>query len=199
MKKYLHWTDAEHAELVRLYPHNSNPEIGRILGRTESAVLNRAIKYGLKKADGYQNPGCRQPGEQPWNAGLKGWKAGGRSAETRFRSGNQPDNRRPLGHERVTREGYLERKVSTTGVSRRDFRPVHHLVWEEAGREIPPGHVLVFVDGDKRNFDLENLRLLSRAELLGKNSVHNLPKPVARAVQLLGCLRRQLNKRSMNP
>ena len=66
----------------------------------------------------------------------------------------------------MTCEGYLERKVTDTGVKRIDYRLVHHLVWLAAGREIPPGHVLTFRDGDKRNFDLDNLELLTRKQLI---------------------------------
>ena len=46
----------------------------------------------------------------------------------------------------------LERKLTDTGVTRRDFVCIHHIIWREAGREIPPGHALVFKDGNKWKF-----------------------------------------------
>jgi len=52
------------------------------------------------------------------------------------------------------------RKVQDTGDSSKDWRFVHHLVWIEAGRELPPGHFLFFKDGDCTNITLENLELV---------------------------------------
>ena len=41
----------------------------------------------------------------------------------------------------------------------------HRLIWEEANGPIPEGHTIIFKDGNIRNFDLNNLALVSRAEL----------------------------------
>ena len=62
----------------------------------------------------------------------------------------------------VLPEGYLQRKMADTGVTRRDYVNVHHLIWREAGNDIPPGHILIFRDGNKANFALENLELITR-------------------------------------
>ena len=78
----------------------------------------------------------------------------------------------------------------------RDWRPVHHLVLEAAGREIPPGYALVFRDGDKRNAALDNLELITRADLMARNSVHRYPEHIVRAVQAVGALNRQINRRA---
>ncbi len=190
------WTTDEDARLRRLYPDTPNQDIGDQLGRTEPAILNRAIKLGLRKAAGYRNPSQLQTGNTPWNKGLKGWQAGGRSAETRFKSGNKPHTWHPIGHERITKYGYLERKTADTGITRHDYRPVHHLVWIEANGPIPAGHAVSFRDGDKTHITLDNLELIHRTELMSRNSVHRLPKPVAQAVQLMGALRRQINQRT---
>lgn len=85
--------------------------------------------------------------------------------------------------------------LTDTGVTRRDFVCIHHIVWREAGREIPSGHALVFRDGNKRNFALNNLELVSRAELMRRNSVHNYGPEIARIHQLQGAITRQINKR----
>jgi hypothetical protein len=37
-------------------------------------------------------------------------------------------------------------------------------VWEAAHGPIPPGHIVIFLDGDKTNCDLSNLRLVTQAE-----------------------------------
>lgn len=42
----------------------------------------------------------------------------------------------------------------------------------------------------------ENLELVTRADVLRRNSVHNLPKELATTIQLLGALKRQIRRRS---
>ena len=75
---------------------------------------------------------------------------------------------KPIGTERVSRDGYVEVKVADRP-SRQDcndnWRMRHHLVWEEAnGEPVPPHTVIVFADGDKRNFDPGNLVAVPRRQ-----------------------------------
>ena len=74
--------------------------------------------------------------------------------------------------------------------------PVHHIVWREAGREIPRGYRLTFKDGNKRNFALDNLELVSIADMMRRNTVHNYGPEIAQLVQLRGAITRQINRRS---
>lgn len=70
---------------------------------------------------------------------------------------------RPLGRLPAT-------KLTDTGVTRRDSCS-SIIVWREAGREVPSGNALVFRDGNQRNFALDNLELVSRAELMRRNGI----------------------------
>lgn len=78
----------------------------------------------------------------------------------------------------------------------RDYVNVHWIVWREAGREIPKGMALVFRDGDKSNITLDNLELVTRAELMRRNSYHNHGPEIAELVRLRAIITRQINKRS---
>lgn len=54
-------------------------------------------------------------------------------------------------------------------------KPLHWHVWEHAnGRPVPtqPRHVVVFLDGNKHNFDPANLALRTRGEIAAKNQRH---------------------------
>lgn len=192
------WTAEEDAAMRRLYPLHSNPEIARQLGRTEPAILNRANKLGLKKPRGFANAGCFQPGIVPWNTGMKGWQAGGRSAESRFKKGELSGRARallqPIGAERVTKDGILQRKVTTAGRGGQRWKSVHQLIWSAAHGPIQRGHIVVFKDGDKRNFAIGNLECISFAENMRRNSYHTkYPKEVGLAIQLLGAINRKIN------
>jgi hypothetical protein len=77
--------------------------------------------------------------------------------------------RRPIGTE-INREGYLKVKIKN-GYDEKNYKSKHVLVWEEANGPIPEGHVVIFADRNKENFDLDNLILVSKKELCWMN--HN--------------------------
>ena len=43
-------------------------------------------------------------------------------------------------------------------------RFIRNYVWEEANGPIPDGMFVTFLDGNRENFDLDNLALITRAE-----------------------------------
>jgi hypothetical protein len=66
-------------------------------------------------------------------------------------------------------------------------------VWEQNNGPIPPKHVVVFKDGDRSNCAIENLDLISMAELAHRNRMWNrLPRELAEAIQLQGVLKRKI-------
>lgn len=203
------WNPEEDAVVLARYADNPTSEIARDLRRSGSSVYQRAVKFGLSKSAAYLRSahsgrlnsgiGVRfrfKPGNVPFNKGLVrplGW-APGRTAETRFKHGNKPQTWRPVGSERWTRDGYLERKISDTG-NKRDWSGAHVILWEDINGPIPKGHAVIFRDGNKRNIIIENLELISRADLMRRNSVYALPKELALVIQLRGALNRQIRKR----
>jgi len=42
--------------------------------------------------------------------------------------------------------------------------PKHRLVWEQSHGKIPKNHVVIFADGNRQNFSIDNLLLLSKSE-----------------------------------
>lgn len=190
------WTDADDATLAELYRKFSARECAARMGRTTPSVKNRINKLGLKKPEGQTNAGRFKAGSAPWNKG-KPFDSGGRSHETRFKPGNKPQTWHPVGHERVTNDGYRERKMTDTGVTRRDYVGLHILLWREHHGDIPAGHAVVFRNGDKTDIRIDNLECITRRELMRRNSVHtNYPKPVCKLIQLRGAITRQINKRT---
>lgn len=89
-------------------------------------------------------------------------------AATWFPTGNLPHNTRYLGHERVSKDGYVEVSVDKqnphTGFARRYvLKHVHE--WEKANGPVPNGHALKCMDGDRTNCDPANWRAIPRALL----------------------------------
>jgi len=80
---------------------------------------------------------------------------------------------KPIGTERLSKDGYLERKVNDDLPLQARWRAVHLVEWERVNGQIPAGHALVFRNGDKTDIRLDNLELITRAALMKRNSVHN--------------------------
>lgn len=94
-----------------------------------------------------------------------------RISETQFKKGNKPHNTVEVGFERITKDGYLEVKVGDFDDSTKNFQLKHRLVWESVNGPIPENYQVRFIDGDKTNFEITNLRLVSYSESLIANSM----------------------------
>jgi hypothetical protein len=72
-------------------------------------------------------------------------------------------------------------------------------VWIEAHGPVPAGHAVCFKPGRRstvlEEITLDALDLVHRRDLMQRNSVHRLPKPLAQLVQLRGALNRKINAR----
>ena len=206
---YRPWTGAQIKLMRRFYPHRPTCEVAPLVGHSPASTYNRARKLSLAKTEAYlASPGCHRlrpghnrgiatrfpPGHVPANKGLRrpGWTAG-RMAETQFQPGNRPHTWRPIGSTRLM-QGYLQRKITDTGYSPRDWVGVHILLWVKAHGPVPPGHVVAFRDGNKRHIVLDNLELISRRELMSRNTIHHLPPELKQTIKQLGLLRRRIRK-----
>lgn len=209
------WTRPEIRELRRCYPSRPTTDVATRLARSVSSVNGKAAQLGLRKApeylaspaahrfDGRKGVGTRfAEGHRPWNAGMKGWQAGGRSALTRFkrgeRHGTAANHCMPVGHERLI-DGYVYVKVADVPnvPYTVNWKPTHVLNWEQAhGRALPDGHVLVFRDGNRRNTVVENLELITRAENMRRNTIHRYPPELRDAMRLAGRVRSKIERLS---
>jgi hypothetical protein len=85
---------------------------------------------------------------------------------TWFKKGQKPINYCEVGTERINVEGYVEIKtINKKWVSK------HRLVWEQHHGPIPKGYTVVFLDDDTTNCNIDNLRLISRPELMRLTSM----------------------------
>lgn len=211
------WSSAQIALVRELYADVSTAVIAARVDRPVSAVYQLAARFGLKKSAAYlaSPAACRlrreatpasiatrfEPGHVPANKGLRrpGW-APGRMAETQFKAGCLNGRAAmlwlPIGATRWTKEGYLQLKVTDTGNTVTDFVEAHRLIWEDSNGPIPAGSVVVFRDGDRENLLIENLELVTRGELLRRNSVHRWGQEVFEVIQLRGALNRKLRRLS---
>jgi hypothetical protein len=149
-----HWS-----EIVELFNNRfglsiTTEQLSRLLARI-------GINTGLK--------GHYPQGNIPWNKGMKGWNPPG-SEKGWFKKGQKSFNSQPVGSERITKYDIIQIKVSDTakkGCER--WKSKHSIIWEKANGKIPKGSVVIFADGNKRNFKLSNLLCVTRNELYQLN------------------------------
>lgn len=213
------WTEDEIETVRRDYPDGDVALIASELNRSVLSVYQRAQILGLRKSDAAVAANRRreaerlmtagashrfQKGLKPWNTGLKGLQVGGRAKETQFKkgqlSGKAAQHLMPVGSHRVNTDGYLDRKVRNDGPAQKRWVAVHRLIWIEANGTIPAGHAVSFKPGRRTNaleaITLDALELVSRRDLMRRNSYHNnYPKELGRLIQLRGAVQRQINRR----
>jgi hypothetical protein len=110
-----------------------------------------------------------------------------RTKATRFKKGNVPHNTKWDGAERISKDGYIEVRVSL-GV----YRHRHVVVWERENGPVPKGFIVTFKDGDKMNCDIGNLDMISMQENMLRNSVHNYPEEVIPSMALVSRIKKEL-------
>ena len=207
------WTPAEDEILRQRYPHELTLDIARDLGRSLSSVYGRAERLELSKTTELRQATGRmssthpntiasrfKPGLTAWNKGMKGLQTGG--VETQFKKGHRNgralENYQPIGAERISKDGYLERKTNDDMPLQKRWRAVHLLIWEAAHGPLPKGHAIRFKNGDKTDIQLSNLELLSRADNMRRNTIHRYPPELKDAIRTIGRIKRKLKPNQEN-
>lgn len=109
-----------------------------------------------------------------WNKGKK-MPFNPNAAKTQFKKGQQPHNTKYIGHERVSRCGYVEISVYDENLktpSKRKYVLKHRWLWEQQHGPLPEGMCLKSLDGNKTNTDPENWTPISRSMLPRLNGVN---------------------------
>ena len=153
-------------------------EINKKFNINSSTDNIQNLKSRIKRKEGFifepaKNNGCFKKGNIPLNKGKK-WdeympkKSQKECLKTTFKKGNVPNNHREIGEERISVDGYVEIKVKD-GCLNNNWEYKHRYIYEKEKGNIPPGYKVIFADGDKLNFDLDNLILVSNSQELIMN------------------------------
>lgn len=144
-----------------------------------AAVLNEKFgsSYTKEQVKTYYNnhdlnsglTGRYEKGNVPYTKG-KSWdeymspEAQQRSLRTAYKKGNVPENILPVGTITKTAEGAALIKVSMDGGQWDRWMPIHRKVWEDHHGPIPEGMMVIFKDGNKDNWEIDNLALITNGE-----------------------------------
>lgn len=210
-----YWTDIDVALLRAEYATTTNELLAQALGRRVDRVAAKANALGLHKSRDLIAAMARErtekpdhpsqayrfeKGAPPWNKGKAGTTGHHPNTRaTQFKPGSRPHTWVPIGSFRV-KDGNLEIKYSDDkGKSSRRWRLYAAHVWIAANGPVPPGHLVVFKPGratqEAAAITLDAVELITRREIMQRNTMHRMPKELARLVQLRGVLTRAINER----
>jgi len=155
-------------------PGRYNKELTELVNKTfktnykvnqiEHFKVNNKISSGLT--------GQFEKGHIPANKGKKmSASQYEKCSKTMFKKGHIPHNYRPIGSERAdTKDGYISVKIADPN----EWKLKHILIYEQHHGPVPEGHKVVFLDKNRRNFNIENLVLVSDAEMVRLNQNHRI-------------------------
>lgn len=192
----MRYTEIETNYLVANYATTTNAELGRVLGRHPDRIATKAHLMGLKKDKGFlieqakkrPNSGQFKKGLVPFNKGKKlSQETKDKLKATMFKRGNRPHNTLNVGDEREDKDGYGWVKVAEPS----EWKLKHHVAF---GEEVPAGFKVIFIDGNKRNFERSNLALLSDADLMRQNTNQRFPPELRNLIITLNKLKKRVTE-----
>lgn len=157
------WLDANRLMVISDYHQAFNAAFGR--------EVSLANLHALRKRKGWRTgrTGCFEKQNVPYNKGVpRPFNAN--CAATQFkpghgRSGIAVKLYRPIGTERLCKDGYLERKIHDGMPLQSRWRAVHLIRWEAINGPIPKGFALKALDSNRLNTEPANWTLIPRAML----------------------------------
>jgi hypothetical protein len=133
--------------LTELYPLTPMPELETKIGKTAGQIKNKAANLGLRRDQSVSGATRFRP--YPLGPSSHNWV--------------EPGERRDDGR-------YIRVKLPNG-----KWVLEHRWVWEQANGPVPDDCVLVAEDGNMRNTDLANLKLVTKDEHCRRNQVRKYP------------------------
>ena len=167
----------EHPEMMEFMmehiPGYTWPETREAFNERFGILLTKSQIGNFKHLHGIKSGTCGgrfQKGLIPHNKGKKMPKeVYEKSKATMFKKGITPPNHREVGSERINVDGYTEVKVAEPN----KWKLKQRFIYEEAtGEKLSKNDVIIFLDGDRQNFDISNLVKMTRVELARYNQDH---------------------------
>ena len=192
-------------QIIDLYPHHSTKYIAELLGVSITKVYNTAWAANVKKSAEYMltpesgriiEPSVAnqfKPGHTPHNKGKQiSAEIYEKVAPTMFKKGNKPHNTKPNGtiNIRADKSGRLYQYIKIKDCQ---WELLQRHVWTQANGEIPPGSVVIFLDGNYLNCELNNLQVISRRENMARNTIQRYPAELQEVMKLTCKLKRKTN------
>lgn len=158
-EKYIRWNKEKKEYLIEIYKGKKYKQIAELMTEkfkeeyTENKVSGMLRE--LKLQTGTTNK--FKKGNIPWHKGRGNKKIKGKGKGR----GRIP---KPIGTESINNAGYIIVKVGE-----KEWQFKHRLLYEKYNGKIPKDYIVIFGDKDKRNFNPDNLILISKKQQMTLN------------------------------
>ena len=202
MKARTTFTETESQFIKENYLTMPVKTIASKIGRSGSGVFGRMKQLGLvvpreiiemRKAESRFKKGAISFNKGKKQSEFMSAAAIEKSKATRFKKGSIPHNTQYDGHERITKDGYIEIRLSIG-----KYRLKHLNEWEKLNGALPKGSCLRCVDGNQLNTDPSNWILITRAENMKQNTIHRYPEEIKQIIRLKSKLQKHINNDRSN-
>lgn len=125
------------------------------LNLSKQKILATIRRYKMKSR--LINTGRFLKNKPPFNKGKKT----GVKPKNGFKKGHLPPSYKPVGSEKIDKCGFIVVKIADPNI----WKLKHHFIYERFnGIKIKKGEKIIFLDGDRKNFNIDNLILLTNSE-----------------------------------
>jgi hypothetical protein len=201
------WNDKNIKKFTEIYPYKYAKEIALIMGLTVEQVYRISTRLKLKKDPEFRKMELQRQAERLKIVGVKArFPKGHKPANlgkkmskdlydkikpTMFKKGQDVHNEKYDGYERITKDGYMEVRIR-----KGKFKLKHRLLYEEYHDiTLLTSDVIIFVDRNNRNFNIGNLKKITREELMAMNTIHNYPTELKQVIKLNSKLKKKINEK----
>lgn len=208
-------------EILSMYPNTPTAYIAKKFDKSITTIYKTASRYGVQKSEDFKKSefsGRIKKGQMlsestqfkkgfvPFTKGkklkdiCKSEDSYRRSIANRWYKGCSPINEKKDGDITI-------RRIRSVGngnvipykfirISRNKWEFLHRHIWSLKNGKIPDGFNIVFKDGNTMNCSIDNLECISNAELVVRNSLHNLPEEIREVIYLKTSLTKAINNAS---
>jgi hypothetical protein len=197
--------------LRKMYPGTRTDKIAEQLNRSLRSIYMQATNLGLKKSkeflaspeSGILTKGTTrgkatqfEKGHVPANKGVKmSPELRDKVKHTWFERGHKPHNTRADGviTTRFNKKAGYSYKYIRIGEGL--WVDLKRHIWEQANGPVPSGFNVVFKTGAHGNYDLSNIEIVTNAELLDRNTLHQWSPELKEVIKLNNKLKKQIDGR----
>lgn len=154
--------------VIELYPDYFNWQLARKFNVSESVILKIRLENNLRKSDKIMNETRFKKGHIPTNKGLT-FPDSNIGGQTKFKNGHLPHNTKWDGY--ITKRWHKKDKdyYIYIRVDLAKWQLLQRYIWEQNTGQKLNGEVIRFKDGNRENYDINNLECISRAENMKRN------------------------------
>lgn len=173
MSKIVDWTPDKRKFIFDNYYHKSYKELTEMFNKEFGLDIQYTVVKSFAQRNGLKNGlDTRFYKGQP--SPNKGKKMSPEMYEkikhTFFKKGCNPPSHVEVGTETLTDDGYLKIKIAEPNT----WKLKQRFVWENAYGQVPDNMMIMFLDGDRTNCELSNLKLIRRDArlIMNKNNMN---------------------------